>query len=265
MPNEIIKYPRTQHVEGSRLQPGDEDLSQVAFSSLGDKYIVVEEKVDGANSGLSFGPNGTMYLQSRGHFLVGGPRERHFAQFKTWAAAHQGWLWDVLGPRYIMFGEWMYAKHTVFYDRLPHYFMEFDVYDKEAGTFFSTEMRRMLFEGRPIQSVPVLWEGPASDLGLDGLKALVQPSLYKSERWVKTLREAALAVSEDPDKTVKHTDPEHNAEGLYIKIEDQGLTVDRLKWVRWSFMTSIMNQEQHWLERTIIPNQLAEGVDLYAW
>ena len=25
----ILKYPRTQHLEGSRLQSGDEDLSQV--------------------------------------------------------------------------------------------------------------------------------------------------------------------------------------------------------------------------------------------
>ena len=28
----IIKYPRTPHLAGSRLQPGDEDLSQVPFS-----------------------------------------------------------------------------------------------------------------------------------------------------------------------------------------------------------------------------------------
>lgn len=25
----IHKYPRTPHIEGSRLQPGDEDLSQI--------------------------------------------------------------------------------------------------------------------------------------------------------------------------------------------------------------------------------------------
>ena len=28
----MIKYPRTPHIEGSRLQPGDEDLSKIPFA-----------------------------------------------------------------------------------------------------------------------------------------------------------------------------------------------------------------------------------------
>ena len=36
----ILKYPRTPHLEGSRLQAGDEDLSQVPFSHLKGKYLV---------------------------------------------------------------------------------------------------------------------------------------------------------------------------------------------------------------------------------
>ena len=76
-PATLKKYPRTPHLEGSRLQPGDEDLSQVSFSYIRGKYLVVEEKVDGANSGISFGKDGTLLLQSRGHYLTGGYRERH--------------------------------------------------------------------------------------------------------------------------------------------------------------------------------------------
>ena len=30
----LIKYPRTPHIEGSRLQPGDEDLSQIPFKII---------------------------------------------------------------------------------------------------------------------------------------------------------------------------------------------------------------------------------------
>ena len=30
----IRKYPRTPHLEGSRLQPGDEDLSQIPFDAI---------------------------------------------------------------------------------------------------------------------------------------------------------------------------------------------------------------------------------------
>ena len=42
------KYPRTHHLEGSRRQPGDEDLDSVPFRALIGRHLVVEEKVDGA-------------------------------------------------------------------------------------------------------------------------------------------------------------------------------------------------------------------------
>jgi hypothetical protein len=40
----MYKYPRTPHIEGSRLQPGDEDLDSVPFSSIASQYVAVEEK-----------------------------------------------------------------------------------------------------------------------------------------------------------------------------------------------------------------------------
>src|SRR4051812_10400132 len=133
----ITKYPRTQHLEGSRLQPGDEDLDQVPFADVAGRHVVVEEKVDGANAGVRFDSGGDLLLQSRGHFLTGGPREKHFNLFKQWAHAHAPALLDALLDRYVLFGEWLYAKHTVFYDRLPHYFLEFDVLDTQTGEFLS--------------------------------------------------------------------------------------------------------------------------------
>ena len=73
----IQRYPRTQHLEGSRLQPGGHDLTQVPLSDLRGAYCVVEEKLDGANAGISVGEDGRIRLQSRGHVLVGGAREKH--------------------------------------------------------------------------------------------------------------------------------------------------------------------------------------------
>src|SRR4051812_32796289 len=121
----IRKYPRTAHIAGSRVQPGDEDLEAVPFSAIAGRNVVVEEKVDGANCALSFGADAALRLQSRGHYLTGGPRERHFALFKQWAHTHAADLLEVLEDRYICYGEWLYAKHTIFYDALPHYYMEF--------------------------------------------------------------------------------------------------------------------------------------------
>src|SRR5436853_7092163 len=131
----LYKYPRTHHLEGSRLQPGDEDSRSVPLADLAGWFLVIEEKLDGANAGVSFDAAGKLWLQSRGHFLTGGAREKHFDLFKQWAAARAHLLWPVLGARYALFGEWLYAKHTIFYDRLPHYFLEFDILDTEADTF----------------------------------------------------------------------------------------------------------------------------------
>ncbi len=88
----LLKYPRTRHIEGSRLQPGDEDLAAVPSPSWRGRHLVIEEKLDGANAALSFDDDGCLLLQSRGHYLAGGPREKHFALLKTWASAHQSAL-----------------------------------------------------------------------------------------------------------------------------------------------------------------------------
>ena len=94
----LKKYPRTPHLEGSRLQPGDEDLSQVSFSYIRGKHLVVEEKIDGANTAISFSEEGELLLQSRGHYLTGGYRERHYNLMKQWANIHQDAFFEVLAP-----------------------------------------------------------------------------------------------------------------------------------------------------------------------
>jgi hypothetical protein len=258
---EIHKYPRTQHIEGSRLQPGDEDLDSVPFARLQGRYIVVEEKLDGANAGLRFDETGELFLQSRGHFLTGGAREKHFNLFKQWAHAHAQPLWERLGDRYSVFGEWLYAKHTIFYDRLPHYFLEFDVLDLQEDAFLSTEARRSLLAGVPLVPVPVLWRGPATTL--DDLLSLIGPSLYKGPGWREQLVEAALARGVDAEKAVAETDPSDQMEGLYIKVEENDRVIERYKYVRASFLTAVVDSGTHWLRRPIVPNGLADGVDLF--
>ena len=257
----IRKYPRTPHLEGSRLQPGDQDLSQVRLRDL-KGHLVVEEKVDGANAGIRFDSQGRLLLQSRGHFLVGGPRERHFAQFKTWASRHRDRLWQILGDRYLLFGEWLYAKHTIFYDRLPHYFLEFDLFDTREDLFLDTPTRHRLLANSPVVSVPVLWRGDASNLPPP--QTLVGRSVFKGPDWQDVLRRAAQDQGLDIDRTLAETDLSEEAEGLYIKVESAGETLGRLKWIRHSFLTSVLDSGSHWLARPILPNQLAPGVDLYA-
>ncbi len=257
----LRKYPRTPHVEGSRLQPGDEDLDQVPWASLADRRLVIEEKVDGANAGVSFADDGTLRLQSRGHFLAGGRRERHFALLKSWTARHRAALWEILGSRYLVYGEWLYARHTIFYDRLPHYFLEFDVLDRSTGEFLSTPRRQAMLAGSPVVSVPVLRQGLGQTLPPPAM--MIGPSRYRGRRWRERLRQTAARHGLDAERAIAETDPHDDAEGLYIKVEDGGRVVDRLKWVRASFLTAVAEPGGHWLERPILPNLLRQGVDVF--
>jgi hypothetical protein len=259
----IAKYPRTPHLEGSRLQPGDHDLEQVPLASLRGAYCVVEEKLDGANAGISLDERGRVRLQSRGHFLEGGPRETHFDLFKQWARTHEAALAERLAGGLTLYGEWLYAKHTMFYDRLPHYFMEFDIRDA-SGAFWSTQRRAEHLAGSPIVAVPVLWRGIVERPR--ELPELVARSLYKSEDWRDALRVAARDAGVDPDRCAAETCVSELAEGLYIKVEDPatGVARARYKWIRASFSAAILDSGSHWQTRPIVANRLAEGVDLFA-
>lgn len=72
---------------------------------------------------------------------------------KRWATSHFGSIADLLDNRYLMYGEWLFAKHTIFYDRLTHYFQEFDILDRETNEFLSTKRRREMLLDSPIASV----------------------------------------------------------------------------------------------------------------
>ncbi len=260
--HEIYKYPRTHHIAGSRVQPGDEGLDNVAFSAIAGRHLVVEEKMDGANAAISVGPDGALLLQSRGHYLTGGPRERHFDLFKRWAHAHAGALTRALGSHHVLYGEWLYAKHTMFYDRLPHYFLEFDVLDKRGGEFLDTPRRQTLLAGLPIVSVRVLHRGALPSA--ERLAALCGPSHFITLGHLERLRAVCTERGLDTTRALREADPGVTMEGLYIKVEEDGVVRDRYKYIRGSFLTTVLNAEGHWLDRPIIPNGLADGVDLWA-
>lgn len=259
---EIIKYPRTQHLSGSNLQIGDEDLQQIDFSEIKSQHIVLEEKVDGANSGISFDYKGNLYLQSRGHFLNGGYGEKQFSLFKCWANSHYSELYKLLKNRYILYGEWLYAKHTIFYDALPHYFLEFDIYDKENQYFLSTKKRKELVSTATfLVSVPVLFEGNIHTF--DELKYYLGKSNFKTSNLYNSLQEQCRSVGISFDIVKKQTDLSDLMEGIYIKVENQEQVLNRLKYVRASFINTILDSESHWVNRPILPNILLNNAGLF--
>ena len=259
-PFRIRKYPRTPHLEGSRLQPGDEDLSQIPFDVILGKHIVIEEKCDGANSAISFDADGELLLQSRGHYLTGGYRERHYDLFKQWATVRADAFRQKLGSRYILYGEWMYAKHTVYYDALPHYFLEFDILDRQTGIFLDTAARHAMLRDLPVVSVPVLGEGVFS--AKEEVLAFLGQSRYVTGNQRQSLWDAAIRRGLDPEARCAETELSGKMEGLYIKVEENGQVVDRMKFVRAAFLQCVDFTERNWIDKAIIPNRLAVPLEV---
>ena len=85
----------------------------------------------------------------------------------------------MLGSRDILYGEWMYAKHTVCCGLLPHYFLEFDILDRETGRFLDTPTRHGDVRGVRVEEIedPLTREVRCLDKLIDGLAKPVEKIL----------------------------------------------------------------------------------------
>ncbi len=65
------------------------------------------------------------------------------------------------------------------------------------------------------------------------------------------------------EMAIQQTDLSGIMEGIYIKVEEGDYVIDRLKYVRASFLNTILDSESHWVNRPIVANRLADGVNLF--
>ena len=241
--DEFVKYPRTPHLFGSRGTADDKHLGESeSLRFVADRSLIVEEKIDGTNVGIHFAADGKMALQCRGHLITEGMHPQ-YDLFKQWAVVKRPVLEDLLEDRRILFGEWVYARHSVLYRRLPHYFFEFDIYDKQARSFLDLSRRMELLEGTGIQTVPVLHRG---SLDCQGLLSLIGPSRFDSEFDNPLTKQADDLM-----------------EGLYLRTEAAGFVTGRAKVVRPEFVEKV-KQSAHWQYQLMTPNLLEEGADLWS-
>jgi hypothetical protein len=257
----MIKYPRTRHILGSGLQKNDE-TDYATIEELSGKNLIIEEKIDGANTGISF-VDCELKLQCRGHFLGHGNDWPEFDQFKVWANTWKDQLYYLLEDRYIMYGEWMSGFHSVFYDLLPHYFMEFDIYDKQNRVFLDTKRRNEIINTAEmlISQVRVITEGKFDSLedviSHVGLSAFVSDEAYGIlvyELVKKNVTERDVLLSFNKDRLM---------EGLYLKWEEDGIVKGRYKYVRPGFVQAILDSGEHWQERPSIANRLKAGCSMF--
>ena len=108
-----------------------------------------------------------------------------------------------------------------------------------------------------VHSVPVLAGGVYRKS--KDILSLIGPSNYITENHLEVLRRLAERQGLDVERQLRETDPSLTMEGLYIKVEEEGIVKERYKFVRASFLQCVMESKSHWQQRPIIPNQLAGG------
>jgi len=240
--DEFIKYPRTPHLFGSKGTDDDKHLNEKESQQfIADVSLIVEEKIDGTNAGIHFASNGELVLQCRGHLITKGMHPQ-YDLFKQWTAVKRSVIEERLEDRFILFGEWVYARHSVHYRQLPHYFFEFDIYDKDEETFLSLERRMQLLDGTGIATVPILHRGT---IAREELTELIGASRFGSQ-------------FENP--LTGRTDD--LMEGLYLRTEAAGIVTARAKFVRPEFVEKV-KQSTHWQHQAMVPNLLREGTDIW--
>ena len=241
--DDFTKYPRTPHLFGSRGTDDDKHLGQrESLDFIADASLIVEEKLDGTNVGIHFTSAGRMVLQCRGHEITTGMHAQ-YDLFKQWTMGKRPVLEDDAGGPLLLFGEWLYARHSVHYRRLPHYFFEFDIYDKQRRVFLDLASRLEKLEGTGILTVPVVHRGPAT---ADELHHLIGPSQFDS-----AVREPAHGSHRQSDGRAL---PSHRG---------RGPRDGRAKFVRPEFVEKV-KQSEHWQHQAMMPNLLAEGAEIWS-
>ena len=244
-----IKLPRTLHIEGSRVPHGTADPDAVQFAKLAEQFLVVEEKVDGTGVSIFFDDQLNPQVWHRGGSAIG----KEFDYLYTLVDLHQDELFELLSDRYILFGEWMLHKHTIFYDCLPQFLLESDIYDRKEGIWLSTMVRNNLLSKQTfIKQVPVI--GALKPTRLDQLTNLIGESLYQSKFWRANLWAACDRMSQPLKSVLEQTDQSGLMEGLYIKHEDDNQVIGRYKYVRYEFLEAILKSGSHLIDRKPIHN-----------
>ena len=224
-PTTIIKFPRTPHLIDLGATSSD-DIVLGAQHMTGN--LVVEEKVDGANMGFSLDWNRQVVVQNRSHYVC----STDHAQFKllsTWVDRHLETLCRILGrdeqypERYILYGEWVAAGHSIRYSHLPDTFLAFDLYDRHHKSFISRKLLSSALRGTGIEQVPLVCE--TSSVSVKELTDMVQQqSRFYNGR----------------------------VEGVYIRTEnkEKTRTIGRGKVVRSDFLAG----NEHWSKGPLVLN-----------
>lgn len=181
---EIPEYPRIRHITTSSNATRDDlILTDDEVRELVGQDIVVQEKLDGANVGITIA-KGQLVMRNRNHYISEHTKTIGSFQFNgLW-----NWVYDRYDQvcqlcqdgKYAFFGEWLFCRHTIAYRRLPGYLVAFDVYDYSVDRFLSPDKSAEILKKHGIPTAPILMAQVFESV--DDILSLVRESTFGDEQ-----------------------------------------------------------------------------------
>ena len=234
----FFKFPRTRHIVNLGSATGDDlVLSEKEVDALMSQYnpsqIICEEKIDGANLGISLsGFDLKLLSQNRGHY-INHQTHSQFKKLDDWSNLHRDDLLKILFTdkqcprRYILFGEWLASAHSIAYTKLPDYFIAFDIFDRQQAQFLSRAGVQDRLKSTSIYQVPKL-------------EISITSEMLKDKSVIQNLVQQDSSYTDGP------------IEGIYFRFLGGRFTKDRAKIVRSDFLAST----KHWTSQISKNNRI---------
>ena len=188
-------FPRIKHMYNSPgRSPDDLRSDKDWFNSFSGKYIIITEKLDGENTGIT---NISCYARSK------------IPTLNPWSVNIRRDIFpfvkDLISDDEIVFGENLYAIHSIKYNHLSSYFHIFAVYNTKLEVWYSWSDVEMFAKILDLPTVPVLFKGiinSEKDL-MDKINYwMSQPSAYGVEKEGVVMRLTGEIKPEDWNNSI---------------------------------------------------------------
>ena len=217
------KYPRTPHLPFSP-GAGSDDKVLASTDHLLNVEVVLTEKMDGSNLCMT---KHSVFARSHN----GPPTHESFDFAKQLHASLRHSIPDGLS----VFGEYLFAVHSISYSDLPGYFLIFGVREDATGKWWSWEMVEEMAKELGVPTVPVVYR--SSEFGVFETEKQLECQVKleflfrNSGKW-------------ENDK----------AEGIVVRLA--GEYTDFSKSVAKYVRANHVQTTQHWTEKEVERNKL---------
>lgn len=213
-----MKYPKTKYV-GFSPSKDNTDVKECGLFNLSNfinKPLIITAKLDGSNC-----------LLDCNHVAARNGRIANHLSFDIIKSMHSGFK-DKIPENLIIFGENLYAKHSIYYNDLESYLYIFAIYDTIKMSWSSWDDVKKLASDIKVPTVPEI-----SKLQLSNINDLTNVITEFGNQYISS-----------------------GGEGIVIRNASEFLDFGNnvAKYVRKNHV----NTEQHWSQQKIIRNSLCK-------